>query len=99
MLYDWCQERTLPSQPIRRKTKANRDLITVVFPCQLRVFASSSHWFIVLFTFLVIVHCNNYFIARVLVLLKRSTLLLLLHYLVVDSTHVPLQASLHQIHT
>ena len=52
--------RHLPAQPIRCKIKTNR-----VFPrlARLRVFASSSHWFVVMFTLIVISHCcrgNNY---------------------------------------
>ena len=42
------------------KPKTNRDLVTCVFPrlAPVRVFALSSHWFIVLFMFLVTGHCN-----------------------------------------
>ena len=49
-----------PAQPIRYKTSANRDLVTRVFPriAPVTCFASSSHWFIVLFTFDVFGHCS-----------------------------------------
>ena len=43
-----------PSQPIRCKTKTNRYLITRVFPRLRIIFASSSHWLFLLFTFFVI---------------------------------------------
>ena len=66
LFYDWFKKLAPPAQPIRCKTKTNRDLVAYVFPrwgCGprwgwLRVFALSSHWFVLLFTSAVIGHCN-----------------------------------------
>ena len=47
MLPDWLKNLAPLSQPIRGKTKTNRDLLTRVSPrLVLHVFASSSNWFI-----------------------------------------------------
>ena len=59
---DWLKNLASLSQPIRSKTKINRDLPRRVFPrlARLHVFASSSDWFIGLFT-TVVVGQSNYF--------------------------------------
>ena len=57
-LCDWFKKLAPPAQPIRCKT--NRDLVARVFRAwrRSRVFASSSDWFIALFSFVVIGHRN-----------------------------------------
>ena len=55
-LSDWLKNLAPLSQPIRRKTKTNRDLLAR----QLLVFALISDWFILCFV-LVVIGQNNYF--------------------------------------
>ena len=59
---DWLKNLTLLSRPIRCKTKTNRDLPAYVSRVWrwLQVFASSSDWFIGLFTTSVIGQSNNF---------------------------------------
>ena len=65
---DWLKNLALPSQPIRNKTKTNRELRAHISRAwrRLHVFASSSDsesdsdWFIGLFTTVVIGQSNNF---------------------------------------
>ena len=64
-----------PSQPIRCKTKSNHDLVTRVFPrlkrmC-LHVFTLSSHWLLVMLTFVLIGRCD-YFGFRLTALSRNA---------------------------
>ena len=71
-LCDWFKKLAPTSQPIRFKTKTNRDLVTRVSRAwrRLRVFALSSHWFICCFRLLWLVIV----IALVLVLVLRHSI-------------------------
>ena len=67
-LCDWLKKFAPPTRPIRCKTKDNVTWFSRAWR-RLRVFASSFYWFVLLFMFAVIGHCD---IALVLVL--RATL-------------------------
>ena len=56
LLGDWSRKLVPPYQPIISKTKANRDLVTCVFPRfnKLPVFTLSSHWLMMTSTFFLI---------------------------------------------
>ena len=62
MVYDWLKNLAPVSQPIRSKTKTNRDLPARIFPrlVLVHVFALTSDWFIGLLTTDVIGQ-SNYF--------------------------------------
>ena len=55
---DWLKNHAPLSRPIKSKTKTSRDLPARVFPCLAP--ASSSDWFIGLFT-IVVIGQSNYF--------------------------------------
>ena len=61
-LCDWSVKLVLLSQPIRWKSKTNRDLVVCVFPrCrQLVVFTLSSHWLLKALSFLLIGRCDHF---------------------------------------
>ena len=60
-LSDWLKNPTLVSQPMRNKTKTNRILYAIFFPCFEQVTGiSNSDWFIALFP-PVLTSRSNYF--------------------------------------
>ena len=60
-LSDWLKNPTLVSQPMRNKTKTNRILYAIFFPCFDQVTGiSNSDWFIALFA-PVLTSWSNYF--------------------------------------
>ena len=59
ILCGWSIKLAPPSQPIRCKTKTNRDLVTRV-SSRLHVFTLSSHWLLLIFIFVLIGRCDNF---------------------------------------